>query len=338
MKINKKELEQALALVKPGLASKESIEQSTSFVFSQGKVITFNDEISIAHPVKDLELEGAIHADEFYNFISKVKKEEIEMTLANGQILFTTVKTKAGLTLQEKILLPLKSIGKKGKWYDLPADFLHYLSLAIGSCSNDMNRPILTCVNITKEGKIIGSDSYRLMLCDMEQEMPVDTFLLPAEAAVQVVKLKPNKIAAGEGWVHFQTEKGTELSCRVFEDTYPNTSAYETIEGVELSFPKTMPEILDEVWVFAKRDHILDEMIIITVDNNRMKVKAKSDTGWIEKEANLKYDNEKVTFSITPYLLRDILKETYDFMLSDNAIIFQGTGWKYISMLRMGGE
>jgi len=39
MKINKKELKEALEIVKPGLANKEMIEQSTSFAFLKGKVI-----------------------------------------------------------------------------------------------------------------------------------------------------------------------------------------------------------------------------------------------------------------------------------------------------------
>ncbi len=334
MKINKKELEQALALVKPGLANKELIEQSTSFVFSDGKAITFNDEISISHPINNLELKGAVQAEEFYKFISKINTDDIEMEPTENQILFSSGRTKAGMTLHEKIILPLKSIGKKEKWHDLPEDFIHYLSLAVGSCGNDMSRPILTCVNITQEGKIVGSDSYRLMICDMETEMPVDSFLLPANAALQTIKLKPIKIATGEGWVHFKTDRGTELSCRIFDDKYPDTSAYETIEGVQLSFPKSITEMLERVWIFAKRENMLDEMITISIAENRMTVESKSETGWIKEKINMKYKDEPISFSITPYLLHDILKETYDFTLSENAIMFQGAGWNYISMLK----
>ena len=48
MKINKKELQEALERVKPGLASRELIEQSTSFAFMRDRVVTYNDEISIS--------------------------------------------------------------------------------------------------------------------------------------------------------------------------------------------------------------------------------------------------------------------------------------------------
>ena len=51
MKINKQQFIEALELVKPGLAAKEIIEQSTSFVFRAGQVITYNDEVAVHAPV-----------------------------------------------------------------------------------------------------------------------------------------------------------------------------------------------------------------------------------------------------------------------------------------------
>ena len=50
MKINKSELQEALAKVKPGLASKDLIEQATSFAFMDGRVVTYNDEMFPSSP------------------------------------------------------------------------------------------------------------------------------------------------------------------------------------------------------------------------------------------------------------------------------------------------
>ena len=63
MQINRQNLQKALEIVKPGLSNKEIIEQTTSFAFIDGKVVTYNDEISICHPVEGLTLEGAVKAD-----------------------------------------------------------------------------------------------------------------------------------------------------------------------------------------------------------------------------------------------------------------------------------
>ena len=75
MKINKAELQTALEKVKPGLASRELIEQSTSFAFMGDRVVTYNDEISISHPVAGVDINGAVKAQALYDFVSEVKKE-----------------------------------------------------------------------------------------------------------------------------------------------------------------------------------------------------------------------------------------------------------------------
>ena len=52
MKINRKELLDTLSIVSPGVSNKEmAIEQATTFAFLKDRVVTYNDEISISHPI-----------------------------------------------------------------------------------------------------------------------------------------------------------------------------------------------------------------------------------------------------------------------------------------------
>ena len=138
MKIKKQELIKALEVVKPGLAQKEMIEQSTSFAFMEGRVVTYNDEISISHPVKDLDIMGAVKADKLYGFLNKVKAEEIDLQIDDSEIRLTAGKSKAGLVLQAEMKLPLDEIGKIGKWTKVPEGLLDAIKFASFSCSNDM--------------------------------------------------------------------------------------------------------------------------------------------------------------------------------------------------------
>lgn len=334
MQINKKDLEAALAIVKPALASKEVIEQSTSFAFLGDYVVTYNDEISIVHPIKGLDLEGAIKADELFLFLKKLTKDEIDVDIKGNEIQFKAGRTKAWFALQAEISLPLDDIQKKKKWKALPADFAHYLSLATGACSTDMSTPLLTAVNVEADGTILGSDNYKVMVCEIGAEMPVDTFLLPAASALEVIKLKPTKVYLSDSWVHFKNEEGTEISCRIFNDKHPAEGNRPTCEGIEISFPRTIEEILDRISVFAKREHALDESITISIGGNKMRFQAKSDTGRIEEKVNLKYDDDELSFAVTPYLLRDIIKEASVFVLGNNMLKFEGAGWVYITALR----
>jgi DNA polymerase III sliding clamp (beta) subunit (PCNA family) len=333
MKLDKEKLTEALNLVKPGLASKELIEQSTSFAFMDGKVVTYNDEISLSHPVEGLEIEGAIKANEFYQFVSKVKGDEIAAVTTDNEIIFKSGRTKAGFTLQKEIKLPLDEVNEKGKWKKLPEHFCQFLSLAAGACGRDLTEAIMTCVCVQQDGYLIGSDRQKIMRCKLVEELDVDTFLIPASSALEVVSLQPDKIAESKGWVHFKTKQGTILSCRIFEDEYPEVDELMKVEGIMLTLPDRIEEMLEQASVFAKRAFILDETVDIKIAKGKFRLSAKSETGWFKDTDKIDTD-EEIGFSITPYLLQDIMKETKYFRLSENAVKFVGDGWEYVASLK----
>lgn len=334
MKIQKENLMTALELVKPGLANKDLIEQSTSFAFMDGCIVTYNDEISISAPVSGIDFEGAIKADELYKLLSRLKTEEIDISQTESEVILVSGKTTAGLKLQTEINLPLNEIGKFGKWKPLPDDFLEFLEIAMVSCASDMSQPVLTCVHVAKNGHIESSDNFRITRCTLEKEMPVESFLLPATSAKEVVMLNPIEIAEGEGWIHFRTDYGLTISCRVFEDAFPDVAPLLEGKGIDIELPAGLVDVLDRAGIFAKRDHLLDETIFISIENKKLKVRAESDSGWIEEIMNVRYKDEPFSFSISPYLLKDVLKETTTCILCENKIRFDGPGWIYISSLR----
>ena len=333
MNISKKTLQEALEIVKPGLASKEVIDQSTSFAFIKGRVVTYNNEISISHPVEGLELEGAIPAENLYKFLSKIKKDEIELEVDGNEIVITSGRSKAGLTLQTEVKLPLEEVSGRKRWKEMPENLIKSLSFAMTCCSRNLSTPVLTCVNVSKN-TVEASDGFRIVQCTLKGEMPLNTFLLPSTSVLQVVKLKPTAFAESEGWVHFKTEAGTEISCRVFEDKFPEVASHLKVEGIELVFPKTIDEVLDRAGVFAKRDNMLDENITITLENRKLIVSSKSEEGWFEEDVNVHYEGDKIEFNITPYLLKSILKETQSSILGNNKLKFSGEDWEYMTALR----
>ena len=337
MIISKTKLQEALEIVRPGLANNESIEQTTSFAFIEGSIVTYNDEISISHPVPSLEIRGAVIAEKLYLLLSKIKKDEIDISIEDSKIVLQSGRAKASFTLIEEIKLPLNELSGKKMWKDLPENFNKHLKFAMASCGRDMSRPVLTCVNVKKTGVLEASDGYKITSCELSSEMPVKDFLLPVKAALNVVKLQPVRIAEGKGWVHFQTEEMTTISCRIFEDVYPEVSTFLNIKkGIQIVLPITTEEVLDRAIIFAKRSNVLQEMITITLEKNRFKIHAVADddAGEFEEEINFKYDEQPISFSITPYLLKGILSETQACELSENKLKFKGDGWEYLTLLR----
>jgi len=335
MKLNKTNLQKALEIVQPGLATRELIEQSTSFVFMDGRVTTYNDEISISHPIPNLGIEGAIQSTELYQMLAKLKKDEIEADVDENELILKAGRAKIGITLQQEITLPLEQIGEQGKWKKLPEDFIQAIQFALGACSRDMSRPVLTCIHVNQEeGCIESSDSLRLVQIGLESQIPIKSFLIPASSAIELVKLPVTKVATGKGWIHFKTEEDTVFSSRIFEDKYPELTPFMGVEGIEITFPRTISDILDRAGVFAKRDHFLDEVIVVHIADNRIKVSSRSESGWFEEEANTRYNDSPVSFLIVPYLLKDILSETRTCVICEDRLKFEGLNWKYVSVLR----
>lgn len=335
MKVNKNDFKKALENVKPGLASKEVIEQTTSFAFMGDRVVTYNDEISISHPVEGLEMTGAVKADEMYALLSKLKGDEIEMEIEDNQILITSGKSRAGMVLQAEIKLPLEEIGEKSKWKKLPEDFLENLKFVIGGCSSDSSRPILQCVHFGEGGVYNSSDNLSLTHV-VGEELPFSDFLLPQHTCSNLIKFEPTKIAQGEGgWIHFKNSEQTTLSCRLFEEKFPDVSGLLKQKGENIELPKNIEEIIDRAEVFAKRGSYLDESISISITKKKLTVKGTSDTGWFEESEETTYEGDPITFSINPYLFRSILSKTHKCILNEKAIKFEEEGWEYLAMLQI---
>ncbi len=340
MKVNKRELQNALEKVKPGLAQKELIEQATSFSFLGDRVVTYNDEISISHPVEGLDVKGAIKAQALYEFLNKIKKDEIEIDWEENQVLIKAGKSKAGLVFEQEVKLPIdEEIGEIGKWKKLPENFIEALKFCHPCCSRDMSRPVLTCVNVAKD-KIEASDSYQIVLYKLDKKMPVKEFLIPASSVKELVRYDIKEIAEGESWVHFRTEEGTVFSSRTINNEFPDTSRHLDVDGVEFSFPKNIDEILQRANVFSKKETNTGDIPVVTVEikDKKVKVSARNESGWFEEEVRTKYDKDPVKFSVGIEFLISLFDKLQNCIIGEDKIGFSGDNWKHIVSVLAGDE
>lgn len=338
MNIQKDDLKNALEVVKPGLANRDLIEQATSFAFVDGKVVTYNDSISISHPVKDLGISGAIAAENLYKFLGKLTQKEIDLEIKDGELTLKAGKARASFTLQSEIKLPLQEqLGEKGKWEVLPENFIEACRFVMTSSSSNMSQPKLTCVHISKFGYVEASDGFRIARFQLGGETTLPTLLIPASSVVEMVKLKPTRMALGKGWAHFRCTGGTVISCRLFEDStaYPSMSEHLQVTGERVTLPEGLDDMLARAMVFSKRERILEEEIDISIQPGVLTMEARSATGSFSEQIDLpEYKGPNLSFTITPYLLEDVLKETQGCQIARNRIKFEGSGWVYVGTLK----
>ena len=337
MILKKQDLIQALEIVKPGLAAKEMIEQSTCFAFMEDRVVTYNDEISISHPVKNLAIKGAVKAQELYQFLNKIKKDEIDLVITDNEIQIKVGKEMVGLTLEEEIKLPLEEVDVSGKWKELPKQFKEAMNLTSLTCSSDMSMPVLTCINVgsTEKNKVSSCDNHRLTHFTMGEDIPVRSFLLPAASAKELNKYDLTHISKStKGWVHFKTKEETIISCRIYEDNYPDISMLSQIEnGKKIKFPKSLGEILERANIFAKVEN--SSLIDISITDDKLKIMAKGDgSGWFKTEVNMQYSGDPFSFQINAMFLKEICDKVQTCIISENKMKFQGDNWEHVLCLQ----
>jgi len=334
MKVNKEELRIALEIVKPALGSNETVEQTTSFAFMNDKIVTYNNKISISHPI-NLNIEGAINAIELYQFISKISNEEVDLEWERDQIIIKAGRNKVGLVIESEIKLPIEEVGKISQWKDLPEDFIEGLSFSLIACSNNESKPIITCIHIREDGFIESTDNHRAIQYKLRSSKGLQTVLIPGEYCKEVIKLNPTKIAYGEGWVHFKTKLDTIISCRTFKATFPDISKIIEVRGESIEMPQITNKLIDKAMIFTDTDiESNNKAIQIIIDNGVIIVKGKSSLGsWFEGRGRVKYNGKLISFSIIPNLLKDILERTNSLVIGKNKLKFESDNWIYITLL-----
>lgn len=337
MKINKAELQTALEKVRPGLANRELIEQATSFAFMAGRVVTYNDEISISHPLMDSlsgsDMQGAIKADALYEFLNRVNKEEIDLSWEGNQLQITAGRAKAGLLFEAEVCLPVQEVGEIGDWHDLPQGFVDGVNFCRPCCSRDMSRPIFTCLNV--DGKLItATDAYQIIRYEMPGEFPVPAVLIPATAVQELTKYDIQQVATGQNWLHFRTEDETVFSCRVFEGEFPDvTQHFQITNGTEIQFPsKTTMEALERAQVFAQQPSNSGDLAIVSLNlqEKELVLQARGTSGWFQETVRTKYAGTPIEFSIGIDFLLDLLNRIPACIYDGNKILFQGENWKHV--------
>jgi len=331
MKINRLDLIKALQAVMPGLSQKEIIEQSTAFVFTKtGYVVTYNDEIAVSHPV-EVDFVGAVPAKEFFALVNKVKTEEIELEIKDNELLLKGSRAKAGLRIDKKIILPILTLAQPEEedWKKVPANFCEAISFCLFSVSREVSKPIINCIHVHK-GKVESTDNNRVTQYDMGAVKKAfeDHTLIPAHAVKAIVNNKPTHYAKTDGWLHFTNKDDVTFSCRIFEDDFPDASAFFAQKGGSIEFPKTLNDVLDKAVIFSN-----GERVTILLSGNRMTVSSEGVSGWFKEDVRAEYKGEDVSFDIYPEFMKSIMKITNKAEICAKVLKFIGDNFIHVVAL-----
>jgi len=328
--INRIDLLQALEKVKPGVASKEIIEQSNHFIFEEDRIWAYNDQIAISQEFES-HLRGAVKADEFYKLLDKLNDDELTIVVEKGKFLIQGKSITAKIKIDPEIKLQsiqAPDISLKN-WQILPKNFISSISLCLFSASQDMIHPELTCLFIT--GKtVFSTDGFRATKKEMKTKVKAD-FLLPTLAAKELIKYDVHKVFIDtKGWLHFVNKERTLFSCRIFADIkYPEKIwDFFDVEGTEINLPDSFDKVIDRISTLVTADFDLDRFISLEIKKGILICKGKGPYGSISEKIELDYEGDDICIKVHPGFLIEILSQL-DKMIVGERLLFKSDKFEH---------
>lgn len=331
MRVNREELLRSLSLVGPGLATREVVEQSASFCFTGGKVMTFNDEIacSVACP---LAIEGAVAAAPMVALLSKLTEAEVDINIKGEQLIVAGTGKRSGLPMQAQVVLPIDTVDapEEDGWAALDGGFCEAMDLVVQCVSGSDERFDLTCVHIQPD-YVEACDSYQFSRYPIATGVS-EACLVRGKSVKNIVGLGMNAIAETASWLHFRNASGLVMSCRKWAEAYPDFTCLMDWEGVQTVLPGGLAEMAAKAEIFSS-DNFEGNHVQISLLPNQLRIKGKGPTGWYEERCPIKYDGTPLEFLIAPKLLASLTGKSQECEVTEGKLRINTGKATYIACL-----
>lgn len=337
MKVDRQKLIDILSKIKPGLAKKQIIEESTHFIFTGEDVLTYNDNICIIHPFKT-DFKCSVIANEFYKIITNIEIDEIELYLEENKLKIYADKTKANLITSDggKIFSMINNFKLNEimeNLIPLQEDFLKGVELCMFSTSKNSSNAILTCISINKD-IITSSDDLRISQYKMKNSMNC-SILIPAKSIMELIKFPVIDYYISDGWIFFSTKEDILFCSRLVSGEYYDCSKFfENIDGVEIDLPKEISKMIEISSIITEGEYDADKLINLEIKDGKIKCKGESSIGWIENEIEIN-SKSTIKFLINPIFLIKILEYSSKMIYKDNRILFNFDNFKHLMALKV---
>lgn len=329
--VNREKFLQCLEAASPGLSPRDIVEQSSSFVFRNGHVVTFNDEVSVrARSPLPKDFTGAVRAQPLLEVLRKLTDEEVGVEASESELRVAGKGRKAGLRLEREVVLDLSAVEQPGEWLPLPPEFGEAVATVAGCAGKDESQFTATCVHVAP-GWVEASDDFQL--CRWRLQTGGDqSYLVRHTALKHVAGLGAAQFALTPGWVHFKAP-GLVLSCRRYHDEYPDMTPFFKVNGSPAQLPKALVEAAERASIFTKENPDNDH-VLVELRPGRLRLKGTGVYGWYSETKKLPdYDGAALGFRISPKLLADLVQKHDRCVLAADKLKVNGGKYMYVTAL-----
>lgn len=332
MRVRREEFLQRLQAVHPGTTKRGIIEQSDCFAFQDGKVITFNGEVSCStKSTLPSKITGAVQADPLIEILGKFPEDEILVEQTEAEFIIIGKNRRSGISQAKEVLLPLDAIEPAEIWNKLPKDFTEAIKI-VHECagSGPQKKFWQTCVHVGKQW-IEACDNLQMARFMMNTKFDTP-FLVKKEAIKHIVALDMTEFSETEKWVHFRNPVGINFTCcRYVLDGYKDLGAYLDQKGDSLTLPKDLSEVVEKAEVFSREQE--GNLVQVEIRNGKMRITGKGVSGWYEERKLIHYKGPSLSFMIAPKLLVEITNKNPDCIVNDHCLKVNGGKWSYVTRI-----
>ena len=340
--VNRVDLIQKLDAVQPGLSAREITEQSSSFIFRNGRVYTYNEDVACRiRSGLPKTFEGAVIAKPLQEALGKMKSVMVDVTATDNRLV---IKDKRGGTtrvlLDAKIKLPIDEVEKPvaDGWRPISPDFGQAVGLVQECASKDESQNALTCVHLhpnwVEACDLLQMSRYRIKT---GLKKPI---MVKRDSLKHVIAMDMTDFNESEKWIHFKNPGGLVLSCLRYVDPYPHdqiTALFKGFEGTRCDLPKGLDLLTELAHIFSKEDPD-DDQITVELMPGRMKVTGAGNSGDHTGFRKCGYDGPRLEFKIGPKLLAEITKKHTEATFSREHLVVEAKRWQYLTALTAPGK
>lgn len=336
MLVSREEMLQSLESVSPGLSPKEIVEQTSCFVFRDGLVHTYNEEVACRLPV-NLKITAAVKAEPLLAVLSKMTEEEIDISVKESELIIKGKKRLAAISLDAEIRLPIDSIDRPKKWADLPDDFVEAVA-AVHECAGTKKDVGFATLCIHVHPKFMEAcDNFQAIRYKLKTTITEET-IVKASTLRQIIPLGVTEMSESGAWLHFRNPNGLIISCRRHTEDLNEFSSLDTVyemknaEGVTL--PQGLSEAAEKAQIFSAENTEKD-LITVSLEEDRLILKGQSISGWYKEEKKLRYEGRPIKFTIRPNLLIEVLKRHNECEINETKLRVNTAKFVYMTVLNI---
>jgi DNA polymerase III sliding clamp (beta) subunit (PCNA family) len=300
-----------------GVGLKENDLQQTCYVFKNGTVYAYDDEICMsgAAPVGMCDITFAVQAKEFHSLINKLRDAELDIELTENCLIVKSSRVKAEIVIESEIKMPIDEIQFPKSTLPLPDDFSKALNLVLPVVGKDMTKPLSTAVHLDG-AHIEASDTDKCARYTLGSSVFDEPLYISKSSAALTAKTHPTHFAVSNGWIHFHFAEKYYLSCRTKYKGQPGSDLTELLEsrGSVLTLSEEIPDALERAGLFVESKdgtEIIheDKYVNIKIVDNWVYVSGRGAIGSYEEKIRTEYTGKKIHFAINVGLLLTAMRE-----------------------------